>query len=82
MRELLPTEIFRAVTDEDFTVEHGCLKFWTWLVKIGAGNSGNFLSHLSLWDRTVNARLILEDDAALPPENAANVMESIAIKKA
>lgn len=78
MSALMPTEIYRAVTDEDFTVDAGHIVYRDQRVKAVAGNSGNFLSHLMLWwEVTDEPTLILEDDAELPPANAANVMQAM-----
>ncbi len=87
MADLMPTEIFRAVTDEHFTVDNGIASLWRRTMegplcdvrlKIGSGNTGNFLSHLSLWRQATTPLLILEDDASLPVENTATVMDALA----
>ncbi len=77
MSAILPTEIFRAVTDADFAIDAGHVRYGDIRVKVGAGNTGNFLSHVSLWRECVEPLLVIEDDAELPPENASNVAEAL-----
>lgn len=77
MSHLMHAEIFDAVTDEDFGVADGMVYYGEKGLKINAGNTGNFLSHLGLWEWCVqegDQLLILEDDAELPDENQRGVL--------
>ncbi len=78
MSAILPTEIFRAVTDADFAIDAGYVRYGDVRIRVNEGNTGNFLSHLSLWRECVEPLLVLEDDAELPPENTPTVMDALA----
>ena len=73
-------EIFKAVTEEDFTWKDGIISWKSLHFDIGPGIPGNFISHYALWDICValnSALLILEDDALLPQTSEADVREAI-----
>jgi GR25 family glycosyltransferase involved in LPS biosynthesis len=77
MQRLTSASIFDAVTDEDFKVVEGGVVHLRQMFKVNAGNTGNFLSHVTLWFLcavTNQQTLILEDDAELPDENQKNVL--------
>lgn len=78
MAALMRTDLFDAVTDENFIVDRGSVLYGDSRIKVNEGNTGNFLSHLCLWRQMTDSPiLVLEDDAELPPENAGNVMGAL-----
>ncbi len=76
----LKAEIFSAVTDADFAREENIITYQDLKLRIEYGSVGCFLSHVMLWRlcESLNCALfVLEDDASLPPEHEATVVDAL-----
>lgn len=76
----LETDIFPAVVDGDFVREGNTIFYKDMTFPVDYGQIGCFLSHVMLWKLCIEKNctlLVLEDDALLPAEHQANVLEAL-----